>query len=1224
MTKPLIFKRLRPVRGAFAIALGLIASAGASQAQMLQQPLQTGGGGTPPNLMFTLDDSGSMWWECVPDALCAPGSYGLEAIPRLDAVGLGNRNRLGTVVYDDVNVNHKKSGGGTQTDWSATPLLLSRQMRASAYNPLYYNPAIQYQPWLKSDGTRWPNANPSAAPVQAGASQTQDLTGTQTITGNKWCWATSKNLDPSSCASNTTQTAVIARYYNMSGNGTKTGDFTLVKIVSGTNFGTKAAGRMDCAGTVCTYSEEIQNFANWYTYYRTRALTAIAGTSEAFAAVPAEFRVGYGRINYSGGMNANVDGGSPGSTIERGVRAFSGTDKANFYNWLSQRANPSGGTPLRAALDNVGQYFTRADNRGPWGANPGIDDKSPHSACRRSFHVMMTDGMWNGGPAATSGATGNADGEEGDLITGPGGQEYTYQPTAPYKDDRSGTLADVAMYYWKTDLRGDLQNAIKPVTKPGQEDPAFWQHLVNYMIAFGVDGTLDNPGDLAALASGKKSWPDPSNGDAKAVDDLWHAAINSRGRMLSARNAAEYSGALRSIIADVISVEGSESGLGVSNVTLPSVGSSTKIYTPSFASPEWSGQVEAQFIDSTGKPTSTAWKSTVPAFASRNIYTYDTGATGGPKAVALQWASLSTAAKTTLWGAATGGEALVNYLRGDSTGEGVSNRIRKSRLGDIVNSTPALISDLVNYAYQYLPAAAGGPGGVDYGAETYARFLQAKRLRTSQLIVGANDGMVHAFGDDDGAETLAYMPRSVLGSVKQLWNQDYTHRYFVDGPIYEADVYDSVNKRWNNVVQGFGGAGGKYLYTIRMPVVTWTSGPKPSGLTKAQSIPSANDIWWEINDASPGFDEMGYVITKPETGVMRDGTWVTIFGNGYESKSGHAQLFIVNAMTGALIKKIDTGVGSSNGLGGIGVVRDGQQRIVAVYGGDLLGNMWKFDLSSSTVADWKVAFGGQPLVTVKNSNNQLEPISAKPNFRAFPTGGVMVLFGTGKLFAQGDEKDVSERTLYGVWDRVPVGSGAGTVNDTVVNLGLLSTQKTQVTPIPNSVGATYRTLLITPVDYKTQRGWRLPLVIGQGERSIDQPQIRFDSVLMQTVTPTGVSDDCQAAKTIRRAYLLDPFMSGTQAAPFDGDANGATESHIVDLTGSGENQLVMQTPICLGSQCQNDSTNDPPCTGPACNRIKCPKSGVILGAGAEGGIQACFGTDAIRRYWREIVTSPQS
>ena len=134
----------------------LIGTPATAASNMLQKPLQVGGSGVPPNLMFTLDDSGSMWWECLPDSLCTNGSDGLEAIPKRSAVSTSNRQ--GTVVYDDVKVML-----GSTEQRPATANLLSRRMRASAYNPLYYNPAIQYKPWLKGDGTRWPNAAPANA-----------------------------------------------------------------------------------------------------------------------------------------------------------------------------------------------------------------------------------------------------------------------------------------------------------------------------------------------------------------------------------------------------------------------------------------------------------------------------------------------------------------------------------------------------------------------------------------------------------------------------------------------------------------------------------------------------------------------------------------------------------------------------------------------------------------------------------------------------------------------------------------------------------------------------------------------------------------------------------------------------------------------------------------------------------------------------------------------------
>jgi type IV pilus assembly protein PilY1 len=690
--------------------------------------------------------------------------------------------------------------------------------------------------------------------------------------------------------------------------------------------------------------------------------------------------------------------------------------------------------------------------------------------------------------------------------------------------------------------------------------------------------------------------------------------LNSRGKALSARNAVEYSNAVKSILSDIAAGNGSEAGVGVSQQTLPSIGSATKKYTPSFSSPAWNGDVLAENIDGNAVVTSTAWSAAaqLPLPASRNIFTYDPLAAAGSRGVEFKWSGLSTVMKAALSPTLIDGDLLVNYLRGDRTGEGLIYRKRTTPLGDIVNSTPALVFDQVDFYYEYLPYGFGGAA--------YRRFVRAKSLRQAQLFVGANDGMLHAFNDSTGAESFAFMPRSVLGSVNLLSKLDYSHRYFVDGPIQETDVFERSTNLWRNLIQATGGAGGKYVYTINVPVPYWaaTSNTAPAALDAAASAPGAADIRWEVSDSTTGFGELGYVLTKPETGVTRDGTWITVFGNGYQSASGKAQLFIVNALTGALIKKIDTGVGSvasPNGLGGVGVVRDSQQQIVAVYAGDLAGNLWKFDLSSTSQSNWAVAFDGAPLFKAKNSAGQAEPVTAKPVFRAFPTGGVMVLFGAGKLFEQGDQSSTAGRTLYGVWDKVAIGDGAGTASDALADSSLLVTQNVTTAPVSGANSAVYRKLTVTPVDYATKRGWRLPLVIGVGERMVDDPQVRFDYVFMQSVTLTGVEDQCQSAKMIRRGYLLDPFMSGTLKPPFDVNGDGAynytDDANIVDLTGTGSNSVVAQTgsrTTCVGTNCTGAQT--------------CPKSGLIIGAGSSGGIEACFGPNAIRRAWREIVTTP--
>src|SRR5690606_23145460 len=66
--------------------------------------------------------------------------------------------------------------------------------------------------------------------------------------------------------------------------------------------------RPDCASsTVCTYAEEMTNFANWYTYYRTRLQSAKSATGRAFSTISDDVRVGFITINPGSG-GANVSG----------------------------------------------------------------------------------------------------------------------------------------------------------------------------------------------------------------------------------------------------------------------------------------------------------------------------------------------------------------------------------------------------------------------------------------------------------------------------------------------------------------------------------------------------------------------------------------------------------------------------------------------------------------------------------------------------------------------------------------------------------------------------------------------------------------------------------------------------------------------------------------------------------------------------------------------------
>lgn len=1167
----------------------LLLFGGLANAQMSQTPLIVGGAAVPPNLVFTFDDSGSMMFECLPESLCIGSSY------------------VGTM----------PGGFGTFKTGVATTVsnnLFHRQMRSPDTNVQYYNPDITYSPWLKSDGTTYPVYPATAAPVDPRTPAiTVNLVTTQTFT-TTFC------TGPSNCTANTAQSFYPAQYWKViNGTGTAIGNFTATFITGALATFPKGPDRTDCGVltiTICTLAQEQQNFANWFTYYRNKLIAAIGGTATAFYTLPVSYRLGYGRINKDD--NASIDGVNT-NTLVRGLRPFTGTDRDAFYTWLFSLQSDPGGTPLRRAMGDVGEYYSRSDNKGPWSNTPGTTDTTAHLTCRRSFHLLMTDGSWNGDGASNAGATGNVDGTSLTTpITGPGGQSYTYTRAYPYRDGNSGTLADVAMYYWYRDLRTDLANEVKP----NAGDPAFWQHMVNYTIGFGVNGNLVNPDDLPALTANTKSWGSPATDANNKVDDLWHAAVNSRGLSLSAADPKAYADALRAVITNIDERNGSDAGVAVSGRFLSS---STRKYVPEYRTNAWTGELSAVGLDSNGNDAAVAWRASdhLPAPAARQIFTFkDTSVKG----VSFTWAALTTQGMTaTLGVTAAEGPGLVNYLRGDGTGEGTTYRARAKKLGDIINSSPTLVKDTLDLQYDFLPST----GSTSTASGTYREFLRNKKYREAQVYVGANDGMLHVFSDVNGTETFAFVPRSVLGRVKNLSVTPYDHEYFVDGPTTEIDVFDSslgTSGGWRNMVLGGGGAGTKNLFAINAPVPSSPTGS--ATLTTTLMAPTAADILWEVSNTG-SFAELGYVLQTPESGLMRSGDWAVIVGNGYESLSGRAQLFIINALTGALIKRIDTGIptlGGGNGLGGVRVVRDAQRRVVSAYAGDLKGNMWKFDLSGSTVASWGVAFGStalapKPLFSAVNRAGQAEPITAAPAYVTHPAGGVLIMTGTGKLFETADTNNTQERSLYALWDKVKPGDDSSATTGVISGTATLVMQQVSSTVTVSSGSPTqtitYYTVTNNKVDYLTKRGWYMPLSIQAGQRSVYDPQIALGRVFYETVVPGAAVQTCQATNGVGFNFVLDPFSgsAGADGPTLDTNLDGVIDgsdvaSAVIYQTGAdGSDAIVFKR----GGGTSGTS-------GGGGSSFSGGRNGYFIST--TGSKPFSGGKNSVRRTWRQLFSPP--
>jgi len=472
----------------------------------------------------------------------------------------------------------------------------------------------------------------------------------------------------------------------------------------------------DSDGNARSYSAELQNFANWFSFYRRRSLTAkaaIARVIDDIEGVKVGFHSIHNRLNQPV-LPVNITTG--GSSYD---------DTTTLLNLL-YGLESSGGTPLRDALKDVGEYFDQAGGDGGIGSSPYASE-ADGGACQQSFAIVVTDGYWNG---SLSGI-GNEDGSEG----------------APYADTWSGTLADVAMKYYKTDLSTGLSNLV-PINHP---DLATWQHMVTYGISFGVTGTL-NPYDydlynMNAAQRVYPTWPDPTDSEnQERIDDLWHAAVNGRGQFLSAANPENLIDSLQALMENVMSRIGSGASISINGEELQA---GSRVYQASYSTDNWTGDVKAYALNQSSGAVirdNSIWSASDEleslAPGNRIITTYNTATSA---AIPFQYDQLSPAQQLQLDGDPATAEEILNYLRGDTTNEQQNGGIFRNRnkvLGDIVHSSPTYFDDVI-----------------------YA---------------GANDGMLHAFNAFTGQELFAYVPGLVFPNLTDLASPVYAHRFYVD------------------------------------------------------------------------------------------------------------------------------------------------------------------------------------------------------------------------------------------------------------------------------------------------------------------------------------------------------------------------------------------------------------------------------------------------------------
>lgn len=1205
-----VIQKLAPCAALVAAALGIGLPAHAATWSLADTPLYLGNS-IPANLLFLVDDSGSMDWDSMTKDYTNDGLF-TNSQPDGTSTGTdgGITNRAGCTVggsgqtfygypYATQFPSNKYNGScdiAADREW---------RFRNADFNPLYFDPKKEYKPWAGKDKNGIAFGDVSVTQAWKDP-YVKNYSG-----GGEWIDLTAKGGATTSSGGGDQHVALAGglRFYTwVDRNGNKKfdnpavpdtvlsdtvteyaiGSLTLAQVQP-TWFGATAADPVAAVKT---------NFANWFSYYRARHLVA-KGALGNLAGNVNNMRIGLATIHNNAGVNTSV---SQIDTTPAG-QANRLTLMNNIY-----RIDPGSGTPLLNALKQVGKYLSGQSNSHFPSSSLAPLPVGAGGECQQNFTLVVTDGFYNGTYNDSSPTIGDADGDKSSAFDNKNyplpGQTYPlYNDPVPV----TKTMADIAMYYYEGDIIPGVANKV-PVNPGVDENKA--QHMVTFTIAFGVSGNLKGmPDDYAAHKPPAADtalwnngvfpgWPVPASSiktsdnftDLQRIDDLRHAAYNGRGEFLSAQNPDELVSALESMLATIQKRTSASAGLAFNSTT---VRTTTLVFQGRYVTSDWVGNLHYLPVRQDGSvgaelvETAKELKKLAPT--DRTIITYDSDLAA---AVPFRWASLGAS-----WKIGLGSTYVLDYLRGDHSceiaslvtcGGSKSYRNRSWEMGDIINSAPAYVgAPSALYTFNNY----SGTGG----------FVASKASRTPMVYVGANDGMLHGFDasiNSDGTKTtttgkelLTYIPEvlrkvpvvsppGTTSKMMLLSNPAYAtaHRYYVDGSPTTGDV--EFGGAWHTALVSGLRAGGQAMFALDVT--------NPGSFSEATA--STTQLW-EFNDigtgavGAKGDADLGYTFSEPGIARLADGSWAAIFGNGYNSTeadgnvgSGNAVLYIVNIQTGAVIKKIDTltgplkdpacmpgctlATGRPNGLSGVTVVDvDGDDKADFVYAGDLFGNMWRFDISASSSASWGVSFGGKPLFAARSKEGLTQSITVRPAFgehsTSSPSDGYMVYFGTGKYFENGDNTSTGQPTqdFYAVWDKWPKGTSiaftAFTRTDLLMQEILSETGNTRVTT-NNSV--------------TTQQGWYLDLVLqgaasNQGERVVTEPILGSGGVVFTTLIPATAI--CEFGGT-GWLMILDNNTGGKlPSSPVDTNNDGKFDKNDVIVSGLKSENGIPSAPALI-------------------------------------------------------------
>jgi hypothetical protein len=415
--------------------------------------------------------------------------------------------------------------------------------------------------------------------------------------------------------------------------------------------------------------------------------------------------------------------------------------------------------------------------------------------------------------------------------------------------------------------------------------------------------------------------------------------------------------------------------------------------------------------DSSGNGLPMAW-------SDRKVYTLNAAGTSLTRFNTANTSLVNTL--TTQLGISTAAaNSFINFVLGqhrDTVNHPTLNRI--DIMGDIINSSPLAIelgsNNLANLSGISFPS----------GDNPHVRLV----------LVGANDGMLHAFAEQaytdssgnvkaSATEAWAFIPPDMISTMYQIYvNQNsasYAHKYLVDGSpvLFWEDIPPSGSPLGNTRVDSNEDAvvvfgmrkGGRSYYALSVSNIGSGTPGLPTLLWKLNPQDSSSSDLVKHMGASTGTPVFSYVTTD---GTLKTKTAVTFIPGGFANAEINRRyrdsgtitagqgmgrsLLALNPRTGAVIKSWD--FSSSTTIGAIPsavtplAMLNGFPGIQRVYFADHRGNVMALDngasgsissagyrIDSSIIDNWR----STPRFIYSNSAYQF---TSRPAVYALPGG----------------------------------------------------------------------------------------------------------------------------------------------------------------------------------------------------------------------------------------------